>query len=106
MKRSVTRRLDDLGRIVIPSDFREELGMEPGEKLEIYIEEGRLVLKKTVKTDPLSEINSLKERISKAYDIAWNNDISLPDCLKYEEMHKILKAVMDALRGENKHELS
>lgn len=106
MKRSVTRRLDDLGRIVIPSDFREELGMEPGEKIEIYIEEGRVILKRTVKTDPLSEINSLKERISKAYDIAWNNDISLPDCLKYEEMHKILKAVMDALRGENKHELS
>lgn len=100
MKRSVTRRLDDLGRIVIPSDFREELGMEPGEKIEIYIEEGRVILKKTVKADPLSEINSLKERISKAYDIAWNNDISLPDCLKYEEMHKILKAVMDALREE------
>lgn len=100
MKRSVTRRLDDLGRIVIPSDFREELGMEPGEKIEIYIEEGRVILKRTVKTDPLSEINSLKERISKAYDIAWNNDISLPDCLKYEEMHKILKAVMDALREE------
>ena len=76
MKRSVTRRLDDLGRIVIPSDFREELGMEPGEKIEIYIEEGRVVLKRTVKTDPLSEINSLKERISKAYDIAWDNDIS------------------------------
>lgn len=100
MKRSVARRLDDLGRIVIPSDFREELGMEPGEKVEIYIEEGRVILKRTVKADPLSEINSLKERISKAYDIAWNNDISLPDCLKYEEMHKILKAVMDALKGE------
>lgn len=100
MKRSVTRRLDDLGRIVIPSDFREELGMEPGEKLEIYIEEGRLVLKKTVKIDSLSEINSLKERISKAYDIAWNNDVSSPSCPEYEEMHKALKAVMDALRGE------
>ncbi len=100
MKRSVTRKIDELGRVVIPSDFREELGMEAGEKLEIYIEEGRLVLKKTVKIDSLSEINSLKERISKAYDIAWNNDISLPDCLKYEEMHKILKAVMDALREE------
>lgn len=100
MKRSVTRRLDDLGRIVIPSDFREELGMEPGEKVEIYIEEGRVILKRVVKTDPISEISSLKERINKAHDIAWNNDISLPDCLKYEEMHKILKAVMDALRGE------
>lgn len=106
MKRSVTRRLDDLGRIVIPSDFREELGMEPGEKVEIYIEEGRVILKRTVKADPLSEINSLKERISKAYDIAWNNDISSPSCPEYEEMHKVLKAVMDALRGENKHELS
>lgn len=102
MKRSVTRRLDDLGRIVIPSDFREELGMEPGEKLEIYIEEGRLVLKKTVKIDSLSEINSLKERISKAYDIAWNNDILSPDCPEYEEMHKALKAVMDALKGDTK----
>ena len=106
MKRSVTRKIDELGRVVIPSNFREELGMEPGEKIEIYTDGGRVILKRTVKTDPLSEINSLKERISKAYDIAWNNDISLPDCLKYEEMHKILKAVMDALRGENKHELS
>lgn len=106
MKRSVARRLDDLGRIVIPSDFREELGMEPGEKVEIYIEEGRVILKRTVKADPLSEINSLKERISKAYDIAWNNDVPSPSCPEYEEMHKVLKAVMDALRGENKHELS
>lgn len=102
MKRSVTRKIDELGRIVIPSDFREELGMEPGEKLEIYIEEGRLVLKKTVKIDSLSEINSLKERISKAYDIAWNNDILSPDCPEYEEMHKALKAVMDALKGDTK----
>ena len=106
MKRSVTRKIDELGRVVIPSDFREELGMEPGEKVEIYIDEGRVILKREVKTDPISEINSLKERISKAYDIAWNNDISSPDCPEYEEMHKALKAVMDALRGENKHELS
>lgn len=100
MKRSVTRRLDDLGRIVIPSDFREELGMEPGEKIEIYTDGGRVILKRVVKTDPISEISSLKERISKAYDIAWKNDISSPSCPEYEEMHKVLKAVMDALREE------
>ena len=100
MKRSVTRKIDELGRVVIPSDFREELGMEPGEKVEIYIEEGRVILKRTVKADPLSEINSLKERISKAYDIAWNNDVPSPTCPEYKEMHKALKAVMDALREE------
>ena len=100
MKRSVTRKIDELGRIVIPSDFREALGMEPGEKIEIYIEEGRVILKRTVKTDPLSEINSLKERISKAYDIAWDNNIPSPTCPEYVEMHNALKAIMDALRGE------
>lgn len=100
MKRSVTRRLDDLGRIVIPSDFREELGMEPGEKVEIYIEEGRVILKRTVKADPLSEVNSLKERISKAYDIAWKNDVPSPSCQEYEEMHNALKAIMGVLKGE------
>ena len=100
MKRSVTRKLDDLGRIVIPSDFREELGIEPGEKIEIYTDGGRVILKRVVKTDPISEISSLKERISKAYDIAWNNDVPSPSCPEYEEMHKALKAVMDALRGE------
>ncbi len=100
MKRSTKRGIDDLGRIVIPSDFREELGMEPGEKIEIYTDGGRVILKRVVKTDPISEINSLKERISKAYDIAWNNDVPSPSCPEYEEMHKALKAVMDALRGE------
>lgn len=100
MKRSVTRKIDELGRVVIPSNFREELGIEPGEKVEIYTDGGRVILKRVVKTDPLSEISSLKERINKAHDIAWNNDISSPNCPEYEEMHKALKAVMDALRGE------
>lgn len=100
MKRSVTRKIDELGRVVIPSNFREELGMEPGEKIEIYTDGGRVILKRVVKTDPLSEISNLKERINKAYDIAWNNDVPSPTCPEYKEMHKALKAVMDALRGE------
>ncbi len=32
MKTSVTRKIDELGRIVIPSDFREALGVKAGEK--------------------------------------------------------------------------
>lgn len=100
MKRSVTRKIDELGRVVIPSNFREELGIEPGEKVEIYTDGGRVILKRVVKTDPLSEISSLKERINKAHDIAWNNDVPSPTCPEYVEMHNALKAIMEVLRGE------
>lgn len=63
MKTSVTRKIDELGRVVIPSDFREELGIEPGEKVEIHMDGGRVILKRAVKTDPLSK--SVAERKNK-----------------------------------------
>ena len=100
MKISTTRRIDDLGRIVIPADFREQLGMKPGEKVEIYIDEGKVILKRTVNTDPKQQIQSLKDRINKAYQIAWDNDIPSPTCPEYVEMHNALKAIMEVLKGE------
>lgn len=35
----VIRRLDELGRIVIPSTLRKDLGLETGTKLEIYVQD-------------------------------------------------------------------
>ena len=46
MKRSVTRKIDELGRIVIPSDFREALGVKAGEKMEVYVDGETLCCKK------------------------------------------------------------
>lgn len=100
MKRSTKRGIDDLGRITVPADFREELGIKAGDVLEVYMEEGKIVYEKIDKPDLKQQIESLKDRINKAYDIAWKNDISSPSCPEYEEMHKVLKAVMDALREE------
>lgn len=100
MKTSTKRGIDDLGRITVPADFREELGIEAGDALEVYMEDGKIVYEKIDKPDPKQEIESLKDRINKAYQIAWNNNISSPSCQEYEEMHNALKAVMDALRGE------
>lgn len=100
MKRSTKRKIDDLGRITVPADFREELGIEVGDVLEVYMEDGKIVYEKIDKPDLKQQIESLKDRINKAYQIAWNNDVSSPSCPEYEEMHKALKAVMDALMGE------
>lgn len=42
----VIRRIDELGRIVIPKEIRRHLGIREGESLEIFTEEDKIVLKK------------------------------------------------------------
>lgn len=38
------RRFDDLGRIVIPKDIREQRGIKAGDTALIYVEKGRIVI--------------------------------------------------------------
>lgn len=40
------RKLDDLGRIVIPSELRKNLGLENQDELEIFVEGDRIILQK------------------------------------------------------------
>ena len=54
----VVRKLDDLGRIVIPMEIRRTLGITEKEPLEIYVDEDKIVLKKYI---PDTERNSVKE---------------------------------------------
>ena len=42
----VIRRIDDLGRIVIPKEIRKNLRIKDGDNLEIFISSEDLVLKK------------------------------------------------------------
>lgn len=50
------RRVDDLGRVVIPKSIRRELHIDYGEPLEIYInEEDEVIFKKYSPTDELEE---------------------------------------------------
>lgn len=45
-KSGITRRIDELGRIVIPKELRINLGIREGEPLEIYVENNNIVIKK------------------------------------------------------------
>lgn len=38
------RRFDDLGRIVIPKDIREQRGIKAGDTAMIYVEKGRIII--------------------------------------------------------------
>ena len=42
----VTRKIDELGRIVIPKEIRKNLGIREGESLEIFTSEDSIILKK------------------------------------------------------------
>ena len=42
----IVRNIDDLGRLVIPSELRKTHGIKLGDPIEIYTEEDRIVIKK------------------------------------------------------------
>ena len=42
----IVRRIDDLGRIVIPKELRRALNIEEGNPMEIYTEGDQVILKK------------------------------------------------------------
>lgn len=40
----VARKIDELGRVVIPMEFRRSMGIEPGDPVEVFAENGRVIL--------------------------------------------------------------
>lgn len=42
----IVRKVDELGRIVLPSELRNSLGIEKKNPLEIYVESEYIILKK------------------------------------------------------------
>lgn len=42
----IIRRIDDLGRVVIPKEIRRTINIREGDPLEIFLEDGGVVFKK------------------------------------------------------------
>ena len=60
----VVRRIDELGRIVIPKEIRRNLGIRDGENIEIFIENDSIILKKYYRMTTNSDLaNNLCELI-------------------------------------------
>jgi transcriptional pleiotropic regulator of transition state genes len=61
----IVRKIDSLGRIVIPRELRRTLDlMDENAPLEIYTEEGFVVLKKYVNTDIVCAMCGAKESLT------------------------------------------
>ena len=42
----IVRKLDELGRLVIPMEIRNTFGLNPKDSLEIFVDEDRIILRK------------------------------------------------------------
>ena len=42
----IVRKIDGLGRIVIPKELRKRMGLDEGTAMEIFVEEGRIIFEK------------------------------------------------------------
>ena len=66
----VTRKIDELGRIVIPKEIRKNLGIRDGESLEIYTSDYSIILKKYYEVKKLEDVcDKLCEMIKNIYDV-------------------------------------
>ena len=60
----IVRRIDDLGRVVIPKEIRKTLRIKEGTPLEIFTDrEGQIILKKY---SPIGELNSFAVEYAEA----------------------------------------
>lgn len=55
----IVRRIDELGRIVIPKKLRKTYNIQVGDPMEIYTDGETIVLKKYLKTCECGEDNDL-----------------------------------------------
>src|SRR5699024_12140545 len=60
----IVRRIDDLGRVVIPKEIRRNLRIREGDPLEIFVQrEGEVILKKY---SPINELGHFAEMYAEA----------------------------------------
>lgn len=60
----VVRRIDDLGRIVIPKEIRRTLHIREGDPLEIYVDDGGQVILK--KYSPVQELGDMARKYAES----------------------------------------
>lgn len=65
----IIRRVDDLGRVVIPREIRRTMGIREGEPLEIYTEGRDTVCFRKYETNLCGEVDHLKEQIEAYCDL-------------------------------------
>lgn len=63
---NITRSIDQLGRIVLPVEFRRELGIQLGDPLDILLTDGHIEIRRTI---PACRLCGSKEELTAQKDV-------------------------------------
>ena len=58
MASGIVRRIDDLGRIVIPKEIRKSLKISEGDSIEIFVDNNQIILNKYSIVDSITNISN------------------------------------------------
>lgn len=73
----IVRRIDDLGRVVIPKEIRRTMRIRDGEPLEIYIDrEGEVILKKY---SPINDLGEFAKEYAESLHEALGHVVCISD---------------------------
>ena len=77
----VTRKIDELGRIVLPKELRKYLNINPGDDFQINIEDQKIILEKysrlsNIKTELIDIVNIFQNITNYKIYLIINNEIS------------------------------
>lgn len=109
----IVRRIDDLGRVVIPKEIRRTLRIREGDPLEIYVDrEGEVILKKYSPVGELGDFakeyaDSLHEAIGHIILIAdRDNIVAVAGAPKKEFLNKAIGQAVEKAMEDRKTVLS
>ena len=88
----IIRRVDDLGRVVIPKDIRRAIGIREGEPLEIFIEGEDTVCFRKYKTNLGDAVEHLRDQIENCGD-----DLTYATLMRIDAL---LEEVQELVKGE------
>ncbi len=74
----IVRRIDDLGRVVIPKEIRRTMRIREGDPLEIYTDnDGRVIFRKY---SPLGELSAFASQYVQALGTGTDLGVAITDC--------------------------
>jgi transcriptional pleiotropic regulator of transition state genes len=96
----IVRRIDDLGRVVIPKDIRRELGIREGDPLEIYREGTMVGFRKYYPNEQFTErLAEIEDKITDYYAGGFNKELAVIR-MAFDEIGHQLRAIEEAEFGE------